>query len=106
MDFWNVKWIIADIAMLLVCIITFIPAFYRSGVFQFTHRSIKKLDERELQLSSWSLRYAYSIFTIVAILVLYFFIFSNLSIDVVVVAGLIYLANILPGSVLVIGKKV
>ncbi len=91
--------------MLLICIITFIPAFYKTGIFQFTHRSIIKLDERELQLSSWSLRYAYTIFTIVSILVLYVFIFANLSIDVVVIAGLIYLANVLPGSVLIIGGK-
>ena len=63
------------------------------------HTSSKNLDERELKVVMNALKHAYTIFTIFSLLLIYAFaIADSQPIDVLLAAGLLYLAHILPAA--------
>ena len=69
---WNIPLIIGEIAALAVAIVTLVVFHFRTRLWKLVHAPIKELDERELQLTDKSLRYAYSIFSITCLLILQF----------------------------------
>ena len=83
---------------IIIFIVSFIKTFIKTGLWGFIHKPLKKLDEREIALTSKSLRYAYSIFTVVTLFLLLSLAITHTPIDVVLVASLILFAHILPAS--------
>ena len=104
---------IAGIIIGLVCFtFTFVQVYGRTGLWKFVHMSLKDLDEREAQVIHNSLRVAYAIFTVLAllyilVLTLKIQFFAGLtdpsgdfSFGNVVFAAFIYLSHILPASII------
>ena len=90
-----------EILMLIAAFITFYYTYLQSGLWKMTHKKMEKLDEREIQLISDSLRVSYSLFTITTILIIYAFaLIEKGPIDVVIAVGLLYFAHILPSAIL------
>jgi len=89
---------------LIACIATFIPLYMKTGLWRLSHSKEETLDERQLQITHDALRSAYSIFSVICLLIIlavatlggaaYFLI------DVVLACSLIYFAHTLPASVL------
>ncbi|NQT65452.1 MAG: hypothetical protein HQ554_04675 [FCB group bacterium] len=106
--FYSVQWldlnkifIIIEIIPLIAIIISFNFAFNRSGLWKLVHRSQKKLDERELQIVHTAIKYSYTIFVIISlVLILLFAVAEGRPIDVLLAASLIYLAHTLPATVI------
>ncbi len=64
------------------------------------HTSSKNLDEREMQVVLNALRYAYSIFAIICLIIIYAFAIAEYQpIDVLLAGGLLYLAHTLPAGI-------
>ena len=94
----NSAMIAIEIIPFTIFIVSFIVTFIKTGLWGFIHKPLKKLDEREIALTSKSLRYVYGIFTIVVLVLLLSLAITQTQIDVVVVASLILFAHILPAS--------
>ena len=94
---------------LFISIILFITSmtlsYIKTGLWKFTHKPLKFLDEREIILTSRSLRAAYSIFTITLLVVLLFFSFYERSLNIVLVISFILFAHLLPASVIAWSEK-
>ena len=90
------------LAILLTIVLwSFIVVYGRTGLWTKTHLDSKHLDERELQVHSNALRLSYSLFVIITLLVVYGYALSEREpIDVVIAGGLLYMAHILPASVI------
>jgi len=99
MEGWRTLYTIGIIVFVLFIAISFYYAFGKSGLWRFTHLPVAKLDEREMQIIYISLRLAYSFFTIASILLIYIFLIADLKVNAVLAAVLIYLAHILPASI-------
>ncbi len=87
-----------EIIPFIIFIVSFMLTFIKTGLWGFIHKPLKKLDEREIALTSKSLRYAYSIFTVVTLALLLALALTHTPIDVVLVATLILFAHLLPAS--------
>lgn len=91
---------------LVILILSFIHVYVKSGFWALTHKKIKNLDEREIQVLTNAIRISYSIFVIIVILLVYLFAILGIgTIDVVVAAILLYLAHIIPTSILAWNEK-
>lgn len=89
------------LALLAIAISSFIYAYIQTGSFKFVHAKSEKMDERETQLVGKALRYSYSFFTIVVLVIIYVYaLVENGPIDVVIAAGLLYFAHTLPAAIL------
>ncbi len=91
---------ITGIISLIVFIASLTFTFFKTGLWKFTHKSLKKLDEREIALTSKSLRYAYGIFTVFLLLLLFSFSIFDKQLNMVLVVSLIIFAHLLPASVI------
>ena len=87
-----------EIIPIIIFIASFIITFIKTGLWVFIHKPLKKLDEREIALTSKSLRFAYSIFTVVVLAILLFLAITQTQIDVVLVVSFILFAHLLPAS--------
>lgn len=96
---------IGEIVLIIVFLISFVFTYLKTGLWKFTHKSLDKLDEREIFLTSKSLRYAYSIFTIMVLLILLSFSVIEKPINIVLVVSLILSAHILPASIIAWTEK-
>ena len=92
--------LIADVLLLIITIISFYFAFAKTGLWKFTHQTLQKLDERELLLTSNSLRIAYSIFTVFTLSILLILSVLDIKISIVLVVSLIYFAHVLPATII------
>lgn len=90
---------------LVLLAITFILVYVRTGLWGFVHRKFSQYDEREMLISLVSLRYAYGIFTVVTIAFLFFVSLVEIRLSLLPAAALLYLAHILPASILLWDKK-
>jgi hypothetical protein len=91
---------------LLILILSFIHVYVKSGLWGLTHKKTEKLDEREIQVVTHAIRISYSIFVIIVILLVYLFAILGMgTIDVVIAAALLYLAHIIPTSILAWNEK-
>jgi uncharacterized Tic20 family protein len=99
-------YLLAEIIPLIGLIISFKTAFGISNLWKLTHTSFSKLDEREMQLVYKATTYSYSIFTILCIAMIYIINLLGLAIiDVVAAACLLYIAHILPASIIAWNDK-
>lgn len=97
----NKIFLILEILPLIAIIISFNYAYNRSGLWKLVHRSQKKLDERELQIVHRAIKYSYTMFVIISlVLILLFAVAEGRPIDALLAACLIYLAHTLPAAVI------
>jgi len=98
----NKIWLgVLEFLLVITAFITFYYAYWQTGLWRLAHTKTEKLDEREIQLVSDSLKVSYSVFTIVTVLIIYAFaVIEKGPIDVVIAAGLLYFAHILPSAIL------
>jgi len=96
---------IAGIISLIVFVIGLVFTFIKTGLWKFTHKSLKKLDEREVALTSKSLRYAYAIFTVFLLLLLLSFSIFDMHLSMVLIVSLIIFAHLLPASIIAWTEK-
>ncbi|MEA1898722.1 MAG: hypothetical protein U9N53_13765 [Bacteroidota bacterium] len=90
-----------EILLVIAVLVTFYKAYWQTGLWSLSHKKTEKLDEREMQLISDSLKVSYSVFTIVTLLIIYAVaVIEKGPIDVVIAAGLLYFAHILPSAIL------
>ena len=85
---------------LLIVVISFIVVYWKTGFWHFVHKSINKLDERELQLTSLILRYSYGIFTVLVLLILLLLSIFERPVSIILAVSLIYIAHIIPASII------
>jgi len=97
--------LIIEIPLLLTLLISFILSFMRTGLWKFTHKPIKDLDERELELASKSLRTAYSLFAILVLCILLVIAVFNIAVSIILAVSLIFLAHLMPGIVIAFTEK-
>jgi hypothetical protein len=90
---------------LIVVLISFYFAYLKTRIWNLVHTSVLKLDEREISVIYYALRYAYSIFAILCLIIMIAISLSKKPIDIMTVAVLIYLAHILPASIIAWKEK-
>jgi len=97
----NKIFLLLEIVPLIAMIISFNFAFNKSGLWKLVHKSQKKLDERELQIVYKAVKYSYTMFVIISLVLIYIFaVAEGRPIDVLLAASLIYLAHTLPATVI------
>ncbi|MCP5061021.1 MAG: hypothetical protein GY936_00965 [Ignavibacteriae bacterium] len=102
---WNNSPIITEIILIIIFITSLVSTFFKTGLWKFTHKPLSNLDERETELTSKSLRYAYSLFTVIVLFLLLSFSLINKPLNIVLVASLILVAHMLPASVIAWTEK-
>jgi len=104
---WPLLMIVCEAVSFLLLIISFIKVYINTRLWKMSHTSANNLDERQLQVMLISLKYSYSIFTIITLLVIYGFAVAELGpIDVVLAICLLYLAHTLPAAIVGWKEKV
>ena len=88
--------LIAQGMSLATLLITYYAAFWHTGLWKYTHRKVDQLDERELAENDRALRFAYSSFTVLVLALLLIYVLADISLTIIPVVSLIYLAHILP----------
>ena len=94
--------------IVVVGLFSFITLYIKTKIWKLVHTKIEKLDEREIQLTHESLRYSYSIFTVVSLLVLLIFALTIKDYDsllMIICIGLLYLAHTLPAAIIAWKQK-
>ena len=103
---WPISLVIFEIGSVVIFLISFLKAFIKTKYWKMVHTSYKNLDEREMQVVLNALRYAYSIFTIVCLIIIYAFAIAEYHpIDVLLAGGLLYLAHTLPAAIVAWNEK-
>jgi hypothetical protein len=98
--------IIAMLASAGVLLATFIAVFWRTRLWQTTHASFDRLDERQVQVMYDSLRSSYSIFVILCLVILYLnSVAGEGSIPILVAGAMLYLGHTLPAAVVAWTEK-
>jgi len=104
---WPLSYLLIEIVILAIFFISLNKAFIVTKFWKMVHTSSKNLDEREMQVVLNALRYAYGIFTVVCLIIIYAFaIAESKPIDVVLAGGLLYLAHTLPAAIVGWNEKV
>ncbi len=104
---WPVYQIIIEIGFIAIFLFSFLKAFVKTKFWSMVHSSSKNLDEREMQVVLSALKYAYSIFTIICLVIIYGFATIGFHpIDVVLAGGLLYLAHTLPAAIVGWNEKI
>lgn len=99
--------VIIGLLALALLVLSFVIAYARTGLWRFVHTSAEKLDERQMQVTYESLRHSYGVFAVICLLI---FLLSELIVHefgggfklamMPVIVALIYVAHILPASVI------
>ncbi len=105
----NVEWrwlfVTSEVFFITLFIISLYYAYIKTGTWGFVHRSLDKLDERELKIVGKTSRLSYAIFTVIALLIMMVLSLTDWNINMIFTAALIYFAHILPASILVIKNR-
>ncbi len=103
---------IGIVVMIIAIFITFVMVFWKTGLWRLVHTKVDKLDERQVMVTHESLRHSYSIFSILCLLVILISEilrqFNLISHDIPLIpffAVLLYLAHILPASIIAWTEK-
>ncbi|MDA3838520.1 MAG: hypothetical protein PF574_06015 [Candidatus Delongbacteria bacterium] len=99
---WTWMFISSEVFFITLFIISFYFSYIKTGTWSFVHRSLEKLDERELKIVGKTSKLAYAIFTIIALAIMLVLSVTAWSINIIFTVALIYFAHILPASILVI----
>jgi len=86
------------IVFLLMFVIGFYLGFIRTGLWQFLHKPLRQMDEKDFEITSRALRIAYTVFALFIISLLLIFSFARYSPDLVSVIGIFLLAHTLPAA--------
>ncbi|MFC2100825.1 hypothetical protein ACFLRZ_03245 [Bacteroidota bacterium] len=100
MNGWTNVFTMIELALLILLVISFYLSFIKTGLWKFTHKPIKKLDEREIALISKSLRYGYAIFSVAVLCLLLFLALSSTTVSIVMATSLILFAHLIPASII------
>ena len=102
---WTWVFITSEVFFITLFIISFYFSYFKTGTWGFVHRSLDKLDERELKIVGKSSRLSYAIFTVIALLIMMVLSLTDWRINMVFTAAMIYFSHILPASILVIKNR-
>ena len=102
---WTWMFVTSEVFFVTLFIISLYYAYIKTGTWGFVHRSLEKLDERELKIVGKTSSLSYAIFTIVALAIMFVLSVTEWSITIVFTVALIYFAHILPASILVIKNR-
>ncbi|MFC2088211.1 hypothetical protein ACFLSX_01290 [Calditrichota bacterium] len=92
--------IILMIVSVIMLFVSFLKAFIKTSFWKMVHTSNQNLDEREKQIVLNALKYSYSIFTVICLVIIYVFaVVKPDFVDVVLAGGLLYLAHTLPATI-------
>lgn len=94
--------------IVVVGLFSFITLYIKTRIWKLIHTKVEKLDEREIQLTHESLRYSYSIFTVVSLIVLLIFALTIRDYDsllMIIFIGFLYLAHTLPAAIIAWKQK-
>ena len=86
-----------------ICLLTLRSVHFKTGLWKLVHAKVDTLDEREIQLILGSLRYAYTLFSIIAlsaVLCMIVFEMESAIMQFVIFWALLYLAHTLPSSII------
>jgi hypothetical protein len=97
---WARSIIAVEVILFILFLFSFRRAFVLTNFWKMVHSAKNRLDEREMQVVLNALKNSYVIFTIVCLLIIYGFAVAEKGpVDVIIAAGLIYLAHTLPAAV-------
>lgn len=97
---WPLSFLLLEIGIFAVLLFSLFKAFIITKFWKMVHTSSKNLDEREMQVVLNALKYAYGIFAIICLILIYTFaIAEKQPLDVVLAGGLLYLAHTLPAAI-------
>lgn len=103
---WPLSLLFFEIGVLAILLFSLYKAFIKTKFWKMVHTSSKNLDEREMQVVLNALRYAYGIFAIICLIIIYAFaIAEHQPIDVLLAGGLLYLAHTLPVAIVAWKEK-
>lgn len=112
LSFEYLRWIdnntvarIIGLVFLVAFIWGFIVTYIQPGLWNFIHKPVKYLDEREIALTGKTVRRAYNIFSVIVLSILFLFALSDLAFDVVMVVAFIIFAHLLPASIIAWTEK-
>ncbi|MCD4768920.1 MAG: hypothetical protein K8R35_01985 [Bacteroidales bacterium] len=97
---WNPQLLVYETIPFLVLLISYIKYFGKTGLWRLVHTSSDKLDCKKNLLITSAIKTAYSIYTIMVLVILFVNVLSGIEISMVLVVALIYLAHILPAYIL------
>lgn len=98
---WPVSLMILVLGAVAAFGYSFIRAFMRTGFWKMVHTAGRDLDEREMHVVLTALRYSYSAFTVLCLILIYAFaIAESRPMDVILAGGLLYLAHTLPATII------
>lgn len=104
---WRTGFLIAAGLALLIFVASLYPGYLKTNFWKMVHSKTKNLDERELSVILKAVKLSYSIFTILSIILIYGLAFSQfIMVDMVLAAGLLYLAHILPAAIVGWNEKI
>jgi len=103
---WPLPFLFFEIGIFAILLISLFKAFIKTGYWKMVHTSPKNLDERETHVVLNALRYAYGIFAITCLIIIYAFAIAEYQpIDVLLAGGLLYLAHTLPAAIVAWNEK-
>ena len=98
---WPLSFLLLEIAIFALLLFSLFKAFIITKFWKMVHTSSKNLDEREMQVVLNALKFAYGIFAIICLILIYAFaIAEKQPIDVLLAGGLLYLAHTLPAAII------
>jgi len=100
---WTIALRVGFWLSILLAVVTFFPLHVRTGLWRLVHTKVEALDEREIQQTLESLRRAYVVFSISALIILLALVvldIGNQILLLVVFWFLLYLAHTLPSAIL------
>ena len=98
---WPLSFLLFEIVIFGILLFSLFKAFILTKFWKMVHTSSKNLDEREMQVVLNAVKYAYGIFAIICLILIYAFaIAEKQPIDVLLAGGLLYLAHTLPAAII------
>jgi len=98
---WNIVIVGGLIIFLAGLWMSFRITYLKTGFWKMGHTKFENLDEREIQVVHNALKFSYSVFAIITLGCMYYFvIFEGKQINVILVTALLYLAHVLPASII------
>jgi hypothetical protein len=96
---WPVWLIVAMAVLMVVVVLTFVTTFWRTRLWHLVHRKSELLDERELHVVYRAVNGSYAVFSVLCLILLLVLLQFEPAVPPagkVLLAGLIYLAHMLP----------
>ncbi|MCK4980441.1 MAG: hypothetical protein KAS62_08595 [Candidatus Delongbacteria bacterium] len=102
---WTWVFVVLEVFFIVLFAVSLYYSYIKTGAWSFAHRTLEKLDERELKIIGKTSSLSYAIFTIVALAVMFVLSVTEWRINIIFTIALIYFAHILPASILVIKNR-